>query len=174
MQDDEADALNLRAYLALSGASRNWRDDLARVMRSDAPLSRMLRNCLADAFENETQEGSRLDLNNHKADRDRFAGVVSRSEWMEIGRWIEEQRQAGLRQETTEAAARHFGIGVKKVEKALTYYNKAKVWVEKAMRTEAGQAMGRDMVEQLYHSIIVMPELKRLNADLLRQLALSH
>lgn len=175
MSDDGPDALSLRAYLALSGASIDWRSDLAAVMRSDAPLSRMLRTALADAFENESQQGPRLDLNNHKPNRDKFAGVVSRHEWMEIGKWIEARReQSPQGGDVVGEAAAHFGVGVKKAEKALTYYNKARFWVDAAMRSDAGQTIGREVVESLYHSIAVNPDMKRVNADLIHQLGLSH
>jgi len=175
MADDDPKNLSLRAYLALQGASLDWRGDLAELMRSDVPLDRMLRDRLADAIENQGGEGPSIELNNHKEARDRFAGVASRHEWMEIGRWIEGERQRGVpKGASLEAAERHFGVGIKAAEKALTYYNRAKLWIDGALKSEAGQALGRDTLERLYHSITVRPEMKRVNADLIRQLGLSH
>jgi hypothetical protein len=144
-------------------------------MRSDALLTRMLRDRLAEAFENETNDGPRLDLANHKPQRDRLVANVARHEWMEIGRWIEAQREDGLPRKAAVAdAAGHFNVGEKKCEEALTYYGRAVLWVDQALKSDAGQAIGREWLERLYHSLSTHPEMKRVNADLVRALGLSH
>ncbi|MDE0878313.1 MAG: hypothetical protein OSB00_06560 [Sphingomonas bacterium] len=175
MRGNEADAMNLRAYSALDGASPDWRTDLATLLRSDVPLNRMLRNRLIALIENLTDEGPRLELKGHKAARDQFLGVVIRHDWMEIGRWVAAYPQSAASEpNATQAAADHFGLGTKKVEAALTYFNKVRLWTDRAMESDAGKAMGREWVERLYHSITVNPGLKQVNKELLQQLGLSH
>lgn len=175
MTDDEAAALNLRAYLALGGASVDWRQDLSALLRSDAPLDRLLRNRLADFVDNVSGTGIALDLAGYKEARDRFAGVAARHEWMEVGRWITHHSEGPLKRKgATKAAADHFTQGIKKVEAALTYFNKANLWVNQALESEAGKMLGRDWLERLYHMITVYPEMKPANGELLRQLGLSH
>lgn len=118
MTDEDPENLNLRAYLALQGASLDWRDDLARLMRSDVPLSRMLRDRLADAFENEAQTGIRLELKNHKSARDQFAKIAILHERMKIGHWISERRaEGGTAKAVNAAAAEHFRVSEKTVER---------------------------------------------------------
>lgn len=175
MVADDANRLNLRAYLALAGATLDWRSDVARLLRSDVPLSRIMRDSLAAAIENITHEGPSLELTGHKAARDRFAGIASRHEWMAIARWVAEFKEQNLAgPNAVDAAATHFKLSVKKVESAVTYFNKTTVWVDQAMKSEAGQVMGRDWVERLHHSITVNPEMKRRNGDLVCLLGLSH
>jgi hypothetical protein len=175
MADDDPKSLCLRAYLALQGASLDWRGDLAELMRSDVPLSRMLRERLAAAFENESPEGPRLDLKNHKVASDRLKVNVARHDWMEIGRWTDAKREQGLsRKLALEKAAEHFVVGEKKCDEALIYYGRVKQWVDAALETQSGQALGRDWLERLYHSFISHPDMKRVNAELIRQLGLSH
>lgn len=175
MPPDDPDALNLRAYLALQGAALDWRDDVARLLRSDAPVSRLVRNLLAAAVENVSEEGTKLDLAGHKAARDRFVGVVIRHEWMDIGRWVTDFRMRHPSgPSAVAAAAEHFGLGLKKVEAALAFFNKANLWVDQAMESEAGRDMGREWVESLYHSITVNPEIKQVNEPLIRDMGLSH
>lgn len=153
----------------------DWRDDLARLLRSEVALDRSLRDRLASLVENVTSDGPRLELTGHKSARDKFAGVASRHQWMEIGRWVVAYARSGAPGENvTQAASDHFGQGIKKVEAAVTYFNKVTLWVDRAMESAAGQVMGREWVERLYHSITVNPEMKKLNEDLLRQLGLSH
>ena len=175
MPADDADAMNLRAYMALAGASMDWRDDLARLLRSDVPLDRPLRDRLASLVDNVTGDGPRLELTGYKAAKDRFAGIASRQKWMEIGRWVSAyQKPDPSSPNATQAAAEFFVIGLKAVEAAVAYFNKAYVWIDRAMESEAGQTIGREWVERLYHSIIVSPETKRLNDGLLRQFGLLH
>lgn len=175
MPDDFPYDLDLRAYLALSGASLDWRTDLAALLRSDLPLSRLLRDRLANLID-EGDDGRRLELTGHKPNRHRFAGVASRYEWMEIGRWVDNRRRLHPDdpQSAVEAASHHFTLGEKKVEAAVSYYNKTSSWVEKALGSEDGQALGREWLERLYHSITVSPEMKKLNQGLVKRLGLSN
>lgn len=153
----------------------DWRLDLARLLRSDIPLDRSLRNRIAALVENVTDVGPRLDLNGHKSKQDRFVGVAKRHEWMEIGRWVNAYvKRTPESASATQAAADHFNQGKKKVEAAVTYYNRVTLWTDRAMESDAGKVMGREWVERLYHSITVNPEMKMPNYELLRQLGLSH
>lgn len=173
--DDEAAATNLRAFCALGGASIDWRTDLVRLLQSDIPLDRLLRDRLVALIDNVTGVGPRLELAGHKDERDKFSGIVARHDWMEIGRWAANYASSETKVKApAEAAADYFGQGVKKVEAAITYYNKATLWADQAMKSAAGKAMGREWVERLYHTITVYPEMKALNRNLLLDLGLSH
>jgi len=175
MSEDDPQGLDLRAYLALQRASLDWRRDLATLMRSDVPLSRLLRDRLADAFDNEAKEGPRLELKNHKVHRDAFAKLVVLHDRMRIGRWVARRRDEGATAaQANEEAAAYFRVSQKTVEPAFAYFNKASVWIDAAMDSEAGQTLGREMVERLYHSIAAQPAFKKANAGLIQQLGLSH
>jgi hypothetical protein len=175
MERDDADRLNIRAYLALQGGSMDWRRDLAELMRSDVPLSRMLRDRLAAAFENESPTGPRLELKNHKAARDRFAGVATKHQWMEIGRSITALTIANVPVGVaTQLIADRAGASEKKCAAALGYYREATAWVQLALQSEAGAVIGPELLEKLHHSIHENPAACAMNAELLSQLRLSH
>ena len=171
MTNSDPENLNLRAYIALAGGAFDWRDDLARLLRSDVPLERLLRDRLADFVENRTDEGLSLDLIGQKKSRDRFVGVAIKHEWMEIGRSIQTLIDAGApRGSAIELVSDHAAAGVKKCEKALQYYRRTAKWIDKVLQTEAGAAIGRDWLEKLHHSVHDDAQAQTMNARLLEEL----
>lgn len=175
MPDNDPRNLNVRAYIALDGATLDWRRDMAELMRSDVPLERNLREKLAAAFENETQEGPRLDLKNHKTRRDRFASIAARYAWMEIGRSITALIEANVTVSSAiQLIADRAGASTEKCEAALKYFRMTDKWVIRGLQSDAGQVLGRQMLEGLHHSTYKNEGMRRVNAKLLDQLGLSH
>lgn len=174
MSSDSDHRANLRAYFALSGASLDWRGDLVRLLRSEIPLDRMLRDRLAELIENQDGDGPSLRLHNVKPELDRLKRNAALHQWMEIGRWITARRAQGRTREAAilEASAL-FNASDKKCEQALGYFVRADEWVSGALLTEAGAAIGRGELENLHHAIETDPSARSLNQPLLARLALS-
>jgi hypothetical protein len=172
----DALSLNHRARFALRGSSLDWRSDLAALLRSDVPIDRHFRDALADAIENKTDYGPRLDLRNMQSQTNRFAAIPARHEWMAIGQWISLLRDQGItNDEAIEKTSEHFNVTEGKCKKALAYFQKAAPIIEAALATEAGEAIGRFYVEGLYHSVFAYPKdtaSAQMNAPLLRLLGI--
>lgn len=176
MTSDDPEGLNLRAVLALEGASLNWRADLAALFKSPVPIDRGSREAFADAIENETDDGPRIDIRNLKRTRDHFAAVVARQEWMEIGRWVQARRDEGsTAEDALWNASQNFAASEGKCKQALSYFQKASPAVERAILTPAGASIGRQFLENIFHQIHADPKdtsFARLNSGLIFELGL--
>lgn len=148
--DQEQTTLELRAYLALQGASGtagskgDWRNDVTAALRSNAPLSPHFREALATAIDGDLSGfglGFRLELvadNGEKKRRqDVYGGAIVRREYMKVGGWMREQISLGsTRAKAVTDSGEYFGASPDKCDKALIYYDKAMAWVKKM---EAGE-----------------------------------
>lgn len=174
MKDGDGSAMNLRAYVALGGASLDWRGDLAKLLRSEEPLDRLLRDRLADLIENQDGEGPSLRLHNVKPQLDRFKRGAALYQWMDIGRWISARRAQGrTREEAIWEASGLFNSSDKKCEQALGYFMRADEWVAGALSTPAGAAIGREGLEDLHHAMEADPTVRDLNRKLIESLTPS-
>ncbi len=175
MRDKDGPNMNLRAYVALGGASLDWRGDLAKLLRSEAPLDRLLRDRLADLIENQDGDGPSLRLHNVKPQQDRFKRGAALSQWMDIGRWISARRAQGrTREEAILEASDLFNSSDKKCEQALGYFMRADEWVTGALTTPAGAGLGRDDLEALHHAMEADPAVRQVNRRLIDSLTPSH
>ncbi len=178
MPKDEATILNIRAMQALSGSSTEWRKDLAALLRSDAPVEPWVRKRLAEAVENETLAGARLDLRNHDGRRRRAEKVSARFEWMRIGRWMNARRSEGCTvEECVWRASEHFETSEGTCKNAWEYFRPANQWISQGLSTEAGSVLGEILLESMYHQIFADPKDKsfvRMNQALLLELGLPH
>lgn len=174
MPTDDPLILNIRAYSSLSGASSSWRTDLAALLNSDAPIERWVRDAIAEAIANESATGPRLDLKNHDASRRRHDSIAAKPKWMIIGGWINARRAEGRSKEDVlfEAADR-FSVSEQTCDKAGAYYKKAAAWITGAAARPAGEALGFDVLENIFHQLHATPQDKsflQMNAALLAAL----
>jgi hypothetical protein len=135
--EQEADDLNTRAYLAMSRVEANVVRHLTALLRSGAPIDPIVRQAMADAFEGK-----------NAADRVTFkvtdltAGPLGDSAErryrfqrdMAIARYIQERRSSPERL-TLDAAERAaealFGIGQKTCHAAVGKERKMQAWVQR-------------------------------------------
>jgi hypothetical protein len=169
---DEQEQLELRAYLAMQGASGaagnkgDWRKDVTAALRSDAPLSTFFREALASAIDGDMSNfglGIRLELHANngqkKRNQDYFSGVLTRRDWMQIGDWMASEIEKGsTRANAIINAATFFSSSKEKCDKALVYRDCVYKWlgtVEGDRRWKSFEKMGvcpeTNMIE-LYHS----------------------
>lgn len=164
----EQQELELRAYLALQGASGSagkagdWRNDVAAALRSDAPLSSEFREALASAIDgdlNGLQLGFRLKLiaNNgeKKSRQDQFGGVIVRREWMGVGQWMADKIASGSsRAVAITSASDAFAASREKCDAALVYFTRATRWLATIRNghSELGKVMDDDGLTILFHA----------------------
>lgn len=143
----DQDALEVRAYAALqgwsggAGTAYDWRDHVVAALRSGEPLSESFREVLAEAFDGDLF-GFRLELvadgGQKKRAQDLYSGVRAREKWMEIGDWIRERTDAGLKRgDAIQEASQKFAASSEKCNAALIYHDRATRYVaaELARRT---------------------------------------
>lgn len=160
MSEEQAE-LELRAYLALQGASGaagkpgDWRIDVAAALRSSDPLSTEFRDMLASFV-----DGGRFrlelvaDNGEKKRRQDWFGGVIVRREWMEIGEWMDNAIVSGYsRANAISAAADKFAASREKCDGALVYYKRATSWVDIAINKgdDLAKLMSREQFLSLFH-----------------------
>ncbi|WP_267394972.1 MULTISPECIES: hypothetical protein [unclassified Sphingomonas] len=152
--EQRADDLNVRAYLAMSRVEANIVKHLTALLRSDVPIDPMVRRALADAFEGR-----------NVADRVTFKvtdlkagplGDIAERRYrfqrdMAIARYIEERR-SGPDHLTLDAAERAaesiFGIGQKTCHAAVGKARKMAAWV--AQRYPERPALLRHLTPEQY------------------------
>lgn len=153
---DDALTLNIRATQALRGVTENWQADVLALLESDAPIEPMFRKELAEVIARSRDgepAGIKLKLEGHKAEKDISVGAKIRYQYMEIGEWIVDRISEGdKRHDALKNAADKFHSSVQKCDAALTYYQKAKRWIDCALETPLGSEMPRDLIESLYHA----------------------
>lgn len=100
MSNDDLNAahLNRAAISALIGLSMDWREDLANLLRSEAEISRIVRDLLAEAIERASPLGVEINMKNHDATAKRLEGLRIRRRWLEDGRKVAEIKKPKLQQ----------------------------------------------------------------------------
>lgn len=135
--EDLAEELNTHAYLAMSRIRRDVRGALAELFRSGVPISQMVRNAIADAFEGKSvRDRVTFEISNQKAGplgdyADRI-GKFQRD--MAIARFIDDRRGPPDNLTLDDAAADaadHFGIGEKTCKAAVLKARKMEAWLER-------------------------------------------
>ncbi|WP_277968210.1 hypothetical protein [Sphingomonas echinoides] len=134
MSDDE-EALNLRAYLAMSRINAHAERRLAELLRSEVPIHRIVRDALADAIEGKNAK-DRVTLKVVEKTAGPLGGSAeSRHKFhrdMEIVRFITE-RMTGpartTRERALEEAASRFHESEATCDKALGKGTKFRQWV---------------------------------------------
>ena len=165
--DRDQDAREVRAYLALQGASGaagkigDWRNDLTAVLRSSAPLSSEFREALASAIDGDLNGlglGFRLELvaNNGEKKRrqDQFSGVLTRSEWMGIGQSMADQIASGSsRANAIASASNTFAASREKCDAALVYFTRVTRWLATIPNgdRELGTVLSDESLIHLFH-----------------------
>lgn len=153
---DDALMLNIRATQALRGVTENWQADVLALLESDAPIEPMFRKELAEVIARSRDgepAGIKLKLEGYKAEKDISVGAKVRYQYMEIGEWIVARISEGdKRHDALRYAGEKFNCSFQKCEKALTYYQEAKLWIDCALETPLGSEMPRDLIESLYHA----------------------
>jgi len=178
MTDKSSLGLNIRAMQALRGASLDWRSDILALLDSTAPIDDMFRQELARAIRNRSEHGPRLDLRGVDAERRRYDSIAARFEWMRVGYWIKARLAEGIKhEEALWRAAEHFGKSEGYCKKVWKYFKRASVWIEGALQSEQGSALGAEMLESIYHQLQFEPGARafaRMNEKLLGALGIQH
>lgn len=141
----EADDLDLeaRAFLAMRGGAFGWQRDLAQYLRSNEPVSNRVRQAIADAVEDSTDDGITLRMAGHKRARDGWVGMHSRYEWVEIGQKIAELQAGGASRDEAVAEVANGKVtgteyGLDKCLAALTYYWRVCRWLSHIEKIASG------------------------------------
>lgn len=153
--DVDAEEREVRAYLALQGASEDWRSDIVAVLRSDAPISRLFRDKLAQAIDGDLF-GFRLELvagnGEKKRRRDFYVGAKRRRAWQAAGEWMLAREAASDAAAIRDAATNYSpAMGEKALEKALTYTRRLKRWRASLQPGDYRMVMGDDALDELFH-----------------------
>jgi hypothetical protein len=104
-------------------AVRKCRRALVRVLRSEQPLNKVLRNHLAELFDDASKATHRiLEIGNRKK-----GGKPNRSAERQVGKYIESRRRVGIKQEAAiEEAMKRFHVARSTVLKHLGNYRKSR------------------------------------------------
>lgn len=143
--------LNIRAEMALKGASLTHIEDIVALLNADVPIERRVRLRMAELLRGDSVDGMQLKLTGIKSARDKAKAGGARHEWFDIGQWIQQKiDEDRARCSAIEDAVKQFNISDKKADSSLDYYRAANAWIVNALKTEAGQGVGDEYLKHLY------------------------
>ncbi len=154
--------LNRAAFFALKNYSADARKTIAALLRSDDPIHPVVREVMAEAFEQGTVDGTRLVLEGGGANLDRFKGLEKRRRDMEIAAEIEALVAAGAAKggqpktmtvvKATTIVSGEIGKSYETCRDARTYSRKCSKWVQEAQKTELLKSLSVEGLENMFHS----------------------
>ncbi len=157
---DDHDTLNHRAFGALLGFSKEWRTELVSLLRSDAPISGVVRDELANAIEGETTFGTRLDLIGHDTLSKFFGRFADARESMAVGHYIAELVARKCTVESAfDNAAEKFGKSESECNRDYYYFKKCMKWcADEGKSGRLYSAMSQSELETVYHMALARKE----------------
>lgn len=88
LSNDHAEEMNSKALGTLLGFSSHKSEDLVALLRSGAPISRTVRDELANAIESKSTAGIKFTISGNQPQKKRIEGIAKRRQWLALGEQV--------------------------------------------------------------------------------------